>query len=202
MGAEHKCLLEKAKTLTPVANDIVRQLKPKLVDMLKTREFSVPMTIKGLEISPIKIDHFDFKSMAVLNSANRLQLKLTGLHLRVAKVSVKLSRKIVGSLFLQINERAKQRKLFLRNKHSARLAKGGKKKKGGVFKKIGSAVKTVASKIGHAGGLVVHGARSLITNRIKCNGHVWGHLGGTDFQTDIYFSPGPKLAIRDSKVSI
>ena len=140
--------------------------------------------------------------MAVLNSANRLQLKLTGLHLRVAKVSVKLSRKIFGSLFLQINERAKQRKLFLRNKHSARLAKGGKKKKGGVFKKIGSAVKTVASKIGHAGGLVVHGARSLITNRIKCNGHVWGHLGGTDFQTDIYFSPGPKLAIRDSKVSI
>ena len=114
------------------------------------------MTIKGLEISPIKIDHFDFKSMAVLNSANRLQLKLTGLHLRVAKVSVKLSRKIFGSLFLQINERAKQRKLFLRNKHSARLAKGGKKKKGGVFKKIGSAVKTVASKIGHAGGLVVH----------------------------------------------
>ena len=51
LGAEHKCLLEKAKTLTPVANDIVRQLKPKLVDMLKP-EFSVPMTIKGLETSP------------------------------------------------------------------------------------------------------------------------------------------------------
>ena len=64
LGAEHKCLLEKAKTLTPVANDIVRQLKPKLVDMLKTREFSVPMTIKGLEIISNKL-------ISIISNANK-----------------------------------------------------------------------------------------------------------------------------------
>ena len=48
LGAEHKCLLEKSKTLAPVANDIVRQLKPKLVDMLKTREFYVPITFDSV----------------------------------------------------------------------------------------------------------------------------------------------------------
>ena len=67
---------------------------------------------------------------------------------------------------------------------------------------IGNVIKNPIKTIKHGVGALVHGGKALLTNRVKCNGHVWGHLGGTDIQTDIYFSPGPKLAIRDSKVSI
>ena len=62
LGAEHKCLLEKTKILTPVANDIVRQLKPTAIDMLKTKEFPLPSVHESLEVAPIKIDRLTLKA--------------------------------------------------------------------------------------------------------------------------------------------
>ena len=98
--------------------------------MLKTKEFRLPSVHESLEVAPIKIDHFDFKSMEIVNSANRLKFRLTGLHLRLAKVNVKVNHKIFKLFLLQVNERAKRRKMrqrrtLLRNKIQRELRKEG-----------------------------------------------------------------------------
>ena len=84
---------------------------------------------------------------------------------------------------------------------SAIIKNPGKALKHGVSA-IGNVIKNPIKTIKHGVGALVHGGKALLTNRVKCNGHVWGHLDGTDIQTDVYFTPGPKLAMRDSKVSI
>ena len=48
---EHKCFIRENKILTPVANDIVRQLKPTTIDMLKTK-FRLPSVHESLEVAP------------------------------------------------------------------------------------------------------------------------------------------------------
>ena len=211
---EHECLLAKAKTIVPLANDLIEQLKPRLIGALKARSFNIPLKMKGLSIQPVKIEHVNFKSVKIEHRGNRLKLKIKGLSLRIKKVGIRLNRKLFGLFLMQISEKAKHRRLFLRNKNSARLRKGGKKKKkGGILKKVGKAVGGAAKKVGkgikkigkgikNVGKTIFHGAKSLITNRIKCSGSVWGSLGDTDFETDIYFTKGPKMAFKGTSISL
>ena len=126
---EHECLLAKAKTIVPLANDLIEQLKPRLIGALKARSFNIPLNMKGLSIQPVKIEHVNFKSVKIEHRGNRLKLKIKGLSLRIKKVGIRLNRKLFGLFLMQISEKAKHRRLFLRNKNSARLRKGGKKKK-------------------------------------------------------------------------
>ena len=211
---EHECLLAKAKTIVPLANDLIEQLKPRLIGALKARKFNIPLNMKGLSIQPVEIEHVNFKSVKIDHRDNRLKLKIKGLSLRIKKVGIRLNRKLFGLFLMQISEKAKHRRLFLRNKNSARLRKGGKKKKkGGILKKVGKAVGGAAKKVGkgikkigkgikNVGKTIFHGAKSLITNRIKCSGSVWGSLGDTDFETDIYFTKGPKMAFKGTSISL
>ena len=79
---------------------------------------------------------------------------------------------------------------------SAVLKNPGKALKHGVV--LLNVIKNPIKTIKHGVGALVHGGKALLTNRVKCNGHVWGHLDGTDIQTDVYFTRS-KLAMRDSK---
>ena len=92
--SEHQCLLSKAKTLAPVANNLLRQLKPRLLRLLKKQIFRIKSPMKGLTVGPIQIDHVNFRSAGLYNRGNRLRLKINGISLRIKKVSLRVSKKI------------------------------------------------------------------------------------------------------------
>ena len=118
--SEHQCLLSKARTLVPVANNLIRQLKPRLLSLLKSQTFRIPSPMKGLTVGPIQIDHVNFRSASLYNRGNGIGLKISGISLRIKRVSLRVSKKILNLFLLQINKRAKERKLFMRTQNSAK----------------------------------------------------------------------------------
>ena len=90
---EAKCLMKTLTSLTAIANVFVPPLKPKLLQIIKSQSFRLPV-ISGLRLGKISFKKFYFKSLQFVNKGSHVDLDLNGLSVSIDRIKVQVRKTI------------------------------------------------------------------------------------------------------------
>merc|ERR1711937_498871 len=88
-----KCLMNTLKSLTSIVNVFVPPLKPTLLQLLKSKDFSLP-SISGLSLSKLRFKHVNFQSLQFVNKGTHIDLDVNGLSVSVDRIDVTVRKTI------------------------------------------------------------------------------------------------------------